>query len=348
MLLAVINLIIGLVAGLSRIGWQIDVSAVAVHHGAVMVGGFLAALISLEKAIPLKKNWLFIVPVLCALTPVMAISGYHDVGLGFMLTGSVGLLCIQSWYLIRFPRDRSMFLMVLGACSLVTGNSMLIHSSFYPSAFPWWMGFILFTIVGERLELSKFLPVPTSRKNILVLILAVFIVGLLIPFHGIGKLLSGAALISVALWLLRYDVIRVGMRSSGLSKYSATALLLANIALLIEGIFLTVLPEGAFAYDTLVHVFFLGFGFSMIFAHGPIILPSVLGIAAKPYHPVLYVWLALLHASLILRVAGNTLLHMDWRRLGGAISAVIIIAYFLTIAILVLTAVRSQEAKEPG
>jgi hypothetical protein len=334
MFLAMINLLVGLTAGLSRIGWNIPASGIGVHHGAIMVGGFLAALIALEKAIPLKKKWLLIVPVLCALTVLIALDDFHEIGLGFLLAGSLGLLGIQCWYLMRFPKDKSALLMLAGACCLVTGNFMLIHSAFYPSAFPWWMGFILLTIVGERLELSKFLPVPSLAKSLLLLFLFAFIAGLILPFHVGGKYLSGTAMICVALWLLRYDVIRVGLRSNGLAKYSAIALLLANAALLIEGIFLLLLPEGAFAYDTLVHVFFIGFGFSMIFAHGPIILPSVLGLAIKPYHPVLYLWIGLLHASLVLRVAGNTMLQMDWRRAGGAGSAVVIVAYFLTLVIL--------------
>jgi hypothetical protein len=344
MLLAMINLIVGLLAGLSRIGWGIDVSPVTAHHGAIMVGGFLGALISLEKAIPLKKNWLLVIPVLCALTPMIAFESVHELGLGLMLAGSIGLLGIQSWYLIRFPRDRSIFLMTVGASCLVVGNMMLINSSFYPSAFPWWMGFVLLTIVGERLELSKFLPVPPSAKNLLVVFLFAFLIGLVLPFHGIGKYLSGGALIVVAIWLLRYDVIRVGMRGTGLTRYSATALMLANTALLIEGILLLVLTDGAFAYDTLVHTFFLGFAFAMIFAHGPIILPSVLGLAVKPYNRFLYVWLILLQLSLILRVAGNTVLQMEWRRIGGALSTAAILAYFITLAITVLISVKGPAA----
>lgn len=342
-----INLIVGLLAGLSRIGWPIDVSTAAVHHGAVMVGGFMGALISLEKALPLKKNWLLIVPLVCAATPVLAVNSFHQVGLGFLLAGSIGLLGIQSWYLIRFPRERSNAIMVVGACCLVAGNSMLISTAFYPSALPWWIGFILFTIVGERLELSKFLPVSTLAKKLLVGVLLMFIIGLALPFHNVGKYLSGVALAAVALWLLRYDTIWIGIKGDGLLKFSATALLVANTALMVEGVFLIALPDGAFSYDTLVHVFFLGFAFTMIFAHGPIILPSVLGVVGKPYHKILYVWLGLLQASLILRVAGNTVHQMEWRRVSGALSAFTILAYFVTVAVLVFRN-RKPTASQPA
>ena len=334
------NLLTGLVAGLARIGWGIRVPEVAVHHGAIMVGGFLGALISLEKAIPLKKNWLLLVPLCCALTPLMAVEDLHEVGLALLLAGSVGLAAIQLWYLLRLPHDRSAWLMVAGACCLVTGNCMLISSAFYPVAFPWWVAFILLTIVGERLELTKFLPAPIWATRLLIAFLFIFLLGLTLPFHSIGRQLSGIAIILVSLWMLRFDVIRVGLLANGLVRYSAIALLLANVSLMIEGLLLFTLPDGAFSYDTLVHLFFLGFGFSMIFAHGPIILPAVLGMIVRPYHSILYMWLTLLHISVTLRIVGNTTLNMELRRLSGALSALVILAYFLTVAI---TAFRSNR-----
>ena len=98
------------------------------------------------------------------------------------------------------------------------------------------------------------------------------------------------------------------------------------------------------AYDAMVHTFFLGFTFSMIFAHGPVILPGVLGIAAKPWHFVLYVWLFLLHSSWITRVAADTVVNFQLRKISGLLSAVSIIGYFLSIVMLTITSQR-QHAK---
>jgi len=50
---AVINLLTGLWAGLIRSGWNFPGTPLAVHHGAIMVGGFLTTLIILEKVVPL-------------------------------------------------------------------------------------------------------------------------------------------------------------------------------------------------------------------------------------------------------------------------------------------------------
>lgn len=330
-LLAMLNLIAGLWSGLIRIGWSLPLPSVAVHHGAIMVGGFLTTLIALEKAVPMKRKIAFTVPVLSALSLMMTKNEYYKVGLGFLLAGSVGLMIIQGWYLHKHPTDRSALLMVIGASLLVTGNVFLLTSRFYPSSFPWWMGFVLFTIVGERLELSQFLPVSEKAKLYLFIFLGCFVVGLVLPFHGYGKYVSGIALIWTGIWMLRHDIITVGLKSSGLTKYSAAALLLANLALMLEGIFLITLPNTMLSYDTLVHTFFIGFAFTMVFAHGPIILPAVLGISVKPYSPILYCWLVLLQFSLYLLVFSNSIVEIDLRRHSGLITGSSILLYFITI-----------------
>ncbi|HEX8038872.1 MAG TPA: hypothetical protein VF490_06960, partial [Chryseosolibacter sp.] len=104
------------------------------------------------------------------------------------------------------------------------------------------------------------------------------------------------------------------------------------------------LDNQAMSYDVLVHTFFLGFVFSMIFAHGPIILPGVLGIAEKPYHRILYLWLFLLHLSWITRIASDILLEFQLRMISALITALTIPAYFASIAILTITRHR-QHAK---
>jgi len=65
-------------------------------------------------------------------------------------------------------------------------------------------------------------------------------------------------------------------------------------------------PDGAtvFAYDALVHTVFVGFVMSMIFAHELVIVPAVAGIAL-PFTRAFYLPLALLHASLTARIAGD-------------------------------------------
>ncbi len=338
MMLAVVNLLAGLWAGLIRIGWNLPVGSLAVHHGAIMVGGFLATLIALEKVIPLKRNLLLIIPLISALSLVMTIPGYFQTGLVFLLIGSIGLFSTQAFYWYTYPRDLSVALMVVGACCLVIGNAMLLQKQFYPLAFPWWMGFLLLTITGERLELSKFLPVSKINKGFLIGFLFLFLVGIIIPFHGIGKYLSGFALVCISIWMLKHDVISIGLRKEGLTRFSSTALLLANVWLFIEGMLMITLHDSVFSYDILVHSFFIGYAFSMIFAHGPIILPGVLGISLKPYHPILYGWLFLVHGSLLFRVGCDAYGSIEGRMISGILTGIGILLYFITLVAIVIRA----------
>jgi hypothetical protein len=336
MLAAVLNLIVGIWAGLIRLGWNLPLAPVAVHHGAIMVGGFLATLIALEKAIPLKRNIALGVPIVSALSLLMVAPGYYHTGLYFLIAGSVGLFMIQAYYLYIHPRDLSSVLMLVGACSLIVGNAMLIRTQFYPASFPWWMGFLFFTITAERIELSKFLPVSANAKYLLLSLLALFLFGLLIPFHGIGKYLSAVSMIGTAVWMLKHDVMRLGLKKTGLTRFSSVALLIANGWLIVNGILLIAMPDTAYSYDILVHSFFIGYTFAMIFAHGPIILPGVLGIISKPYHPILYASLLLVQGSLLFRMIADSLLHSQWRKMSGILTGLGILLYFATLIVLVV------------
>ncbi len=335
MLFAVINLIAGIWAGLIRLGWEIPLTVVAVHHGAIMVGGFLSTLIALEKAIPLKKRIVLIVPVVSALSLIMVVPGFYHPGLYFLIAGSVGLFIIHGFYSKLYPRDLSIKLMLVGAGCLIVGNVMLMKTQFYPASFPWWMGFLLFTITAERIELSKFLPVSKYAKYLLLAFLGLFLLGLLIPFHGAGKYLSAVAMIGIALWMLKHDVMRIGLKKKGLTKFSSVALLIANGWLIVNGILLVAIPEAAYSYDILVHSFFIGYAFAMIFAHGPIILPGVLGITSKPFHGVLYGWLFLVQGSLLLRLIADSFLNIEWRKLSAIFTGAGILLYFITLIVLV-------------
>jgi hypothetical protein len=336
MLAAVFNLIAGIWAGLIRMGWDLPLTPMAVHHGAIMVGGFLCSLIALEKAIPLKRRLPLLVPVISALSLLMAVPGYYQLGLYFLVAGSVGLFFIHAYYLYLHPRDLSIMLMLVGAGCLIVGNAMLIKTQFYPASFPWWMGFLLLTITAERIELSKFLPVSVNAKNLLVSFLGLFLLGLLIPFHGTGKYFSAVAMMGIAVWMLNHDVMRIGIKKHGLTRFSSIALLIANGWLIVNGILLMSMPDTAYSYDILVHSFFIGYTFAMIFAHGPIILPGVLGITAKPFHPVLYVWLFLVQGSLLFRLLADSLFNLEWRRWSGIFSGTGILLYFITLIVLVI------------
>ncbi|NPA06367.1 MAG: hypothetical protein GXO54_03070, partial [Chloroflexi bacterium] len=73
--ISVVLLVYGVLAGLQRLGWAIGGTAgrLAVHHGSVMVVMFFGALIALERAAALQKPWTYIPPILLALAGLLAL-----------------------------------------------------------------------------------------------------------------------------------------------------------------------------------------------------------------------------------------------------------------------------------
>lgn len=337
--IAAASLITGLWSGLQRLGWDLNLPQAGMHHGAIMVGGFIGTLISLEKIIPLKRKVLFLIPFLSGISLLFFFANLPLVSWFCLLAASISLSLIFCYYLLR-EKGIIYLLMLGGGISWLTGNVILINEKLYPLAFPWWLAFALFVITAERLELMKFLPVSIRPKTALVVLLMLYVLGILLSFHGTGSFISGAALVGIAIWLMRYDLIGISIKKSGLTKFVAVALLCGYVSVLLTGIFVVSLDNQPMAYDAVVHVFFLGFVLSMVFAHGPIILPGVLGVSVKPYHRVLYLWLALLHSSWLIRVTADLYLNFEVRRYSGWITAIAIIGYFATMATLTTTSVR--------
>jgi hypothetical protein len=339
--LAMLSLITGLLAGLHRIGWPLSLGVVSPSHGAIMVGGFLGTLIILEKTIPLKKNILYAVPIVSGASVVLFFIGQPVYSIASLVLASAGLTVIFFIYWIR-ERSTIYFLMVAGAVCWLTGNIFLVIYNFYPISLPWWMAFVLMIITAERLELMKFLPVSRNQKLLFISMLVAFVIGCLISFHGIGNYFSALSLAGSSIWLMRHDVVALNIKKKDLPRYVGVALLSGYFALLLSSIFLLVLTEQPLGYDILVHSFFIGFVFSMIFAHGPIILPGVLGISAKPYHPIFFIWLALLHGSWITRAISDITLDMQVRKYSGLISVLAILGYFISLAVITIRAHRAQ------
>jgi len=88
----------------------------------------------------------------------------------------------------------------------------------------------------------------------------------------------------------------------------------------------------AFGYDAVLHSFFIGFIFSMIFSHAVIILPAVTKLPVKLYRPFLYTWFILLQASLIIRIVADILEDIICRKIGGLANGIAILLFFISIA----------------
>ncbi|HJV93090.1 MAG TPA: hypothetical protein VJ572_06395, partial [Azonexus sp.] len=83
-------------------------------------------------------------------------------------------------------------------------------------------------------------------------------------------------------------------------------------------------------YDAMLHAIFVGFVFSMVIGHAPIIFPAVMRVKI-PYHPFFYLPLLALHASLVLRGAGSFGDTWAWRQAGAILNALSLALFVLTI-----------------
>ncbi len=138
------------------------------------------------------------------------------------------------------------------------------------------------------------------------------------------------------------------MRNRGLTRFIAVCLLSGYAWLAVGGAIIVAsggLVPGAPAYDAALHALALGFVFSMVFGHAPIIFPAVLRVAV-PYHPTFYLPLALLHVSLVVRLAGDALANFEWTRAGGMLNALALAAFILSTASAVVRGKR--RAASPG
>lgn len=356
MLLAALALLAGLWAGLLRLGWQLPplVLRLPAEHGPLMISGFLGTLISLERAVALSQHQhgrrvYYLAPLLAglgALTLLLPLPAFVPRGLSTL--GALGLVLIFG-VIYRLQPTMDHAVMGIGAGLWLVGNGLWLAGRPVFQVVPWWAGFLVLTIAGERLELARVLLLQRTARISFLVICGLFLAGLLVSLVALdaGLRLAGAALLALGLWLLRFDIARRTIRQKGLTRYIAACLLPGYVWLTAGGLLWLVVGGRYVAgpvYDALLHTIFLGFVFSMIFGHAPIILPAVLGVQV-PFTPLFYAHLVLLHVSLIMRVAGDLLLWLPLRRWGGLLNEVAVVLFLLTTAVAVLRDRRQAKTR---
>jgi len=329
--LGVVGLVVGIGAGLGRLGWSVpDVAAAsAALHGPLMIGAFLGVVIGIERAVALGRRWAYLGPLLAGLGGVAAVGGAVVAGAWLGVAGSVVLLVATLAVCHRQPAPFT-FVLALGAGCWAVGNATWALGAAPHAAVKWWLAFPILTIAGERLELSRFLPPSPVAVKVLAAVLTALVAGL----PGDGGRLFGLGLLGLSAWLLKQDLARRTVRGRGLTRFIAVCLLSGYGWLLIAaGMLLAAgrLAPGAPSYDAAVHAIALGFVFSMVFGHAPIIVPAVLRVRVA-YHPVFYAPLVLLNASLACRLAGDVLGRFAWTRTGALLNAAAIALFVLVTA----------------
>jgi hypothetical protein len=347
MALGMLALLGALAGGLVRLGWRLPVApSLVAFHGPLMVSGFLGTVIGLERAVALGRLWAYLAPLATGLGALALALGWPG-GIWLLTLGSAVMTLVFAAIVARQP---ALFTLVMAAGALC----WLVGQALWLAGWPihrvvfWWIGFLVLTIAGERLELTRLLPLGALARAAFVAAAVTLLVGLaavsVTPDGGVR--LAGAALLGLALWLGAFDIARRTIHQSGLTRFIAVALLAGYVWLGAAG--LLALGAGATAaggrYDAMLHAVLLGFVFSMIFGHAPIIFPAVLGIPIA-YRPAFYVHLALLHASLLLRVAGDLAPWPAARAWGGLLNGLAVVLFLAGTA---YGALALRAAREPA
>ena len=338
MALGMVALLAALWGGLLRLGWDWPIMRpmLPVAHGPLMVSGFLGTLIGLERAVALGQRWTYAGPLLSGLGALALIVGLPGVaGPMLMAMGSLALVVVFAVIVRRHP-GLSEMTMGIGALAWLVGNGLWLSGWPIFRVVGWWAGFLVLTIAGERLELSRFLPISRADRAAFLAAVGLFAAGLVLACAAfdMGARLSGLGLLVLSFWLLRHDIARRAVRKAGLTRFVAVSLLSGYLWLGVAG--LLGLRFGGLAagphYDAWLHAIFLGFVFAMIFGHAPIIFPAVLGVPV-PFRPAFYAHLAVLHVSLALRVSGDLAAWWPGRQWGGLLNVVAVLLFLGNMAL---------------
>jgi len=303
-------------------------------HGMLMVAGFLGTLIAMERAVALRHPLGYVAPGLLGLGALALISP-APVQLGQLLLVDGGIAFVAVYAALwRRNHDDVVIVELLGAVHLTLAAILWLKLD-VPWLMPWLVGFLVLTICAERVELAR-LAMPASGGRTLVLHAAALTVTLVLTLVApeAGARATGLVIASLVVWLVRHDVARRTIRTTGLPRFSAAALLGGYVWLLLAGLTWLVTgaqTEGAL-YDLVVHSVMLGFAISMVMAHAPIILPAVLK-RALPYRPIMWLPLGLMHVGLAIRIVAGDLagLRTLWQ-IGSLVNITALLLFFVVAA----------------
>jgi len=325
-------LLAGLDAALLLLGLPapVDTSRLPEVHGVLLVLGFVGTLVALERAVAAARRWAYLAPALLGAGAVVLVSPASRTAAGALLVAGSTALAAVYVPLWRRSNDPAVLVQAAGAV-LAAGAALLWLADVpVPDLLPWLCGFLILTIAGERLELARVTMLGTRAQPWLVTIagamVAATVATLLWP--DVGHRLLGLALLALVAWLVRFDVARRTVRADGQARFMALCLLAGYAWLTVPGLTwsLTGAAAAGGAYDAVVHSVMLGFVMSMIMAHASVILPAVVR-RPLPYTPLMYGPAALLHGSLLLRVAGDVGGSDPAVDVGGALGIVAILAF---------------------
>ncbi len=342
LILIPLSLVVALLSAIGRVGWQMPLPEMAARHGFLMVSGLFGTLISLERTLILQQRGWLSIPLLSAISVVLVIA---DVALPGFVAQVLAALLLGALYVKQWFRYREVYFLglILSAMAWMVSGLVLLLGNGFPAASIWYVLFLLFTIAAERLELSKFVGMPSWARPLLLVLFILLLAVQGLPFHWGSGHLSGLLLAGIGFWLLQFDIVKINLKKSGFFYYTGSTLFGGYVWLMISGVLMALPLQTFYHYDAVLHSFFIGFTFSMLYAHAPIIFPALIGSRQKPFHKGLYLPVWFTHVLLLLRLYADYSSDWNLRKWVGLFQVLVMISFFVMFAILLFKG-RFREA----
>lgn len=337
LLLLLVSLLSGLAGGLVRAGAGFPgvtgawLGPAVAAHAFLMICTFMGTVIGIERAVAVKHPLSFAGPVTSAGAGLAVLMHYEVIAYWLVVAASLAFVAVNVAVVRRQWAAHTVLLLVAAGAWAV--GSLLHALGFSAGAvIPWWFSFLVLTIAAERLEMTRLMRRRAAASYALYGVFVAMLLGAAASAPSVrwGGLLFGLSLALLSIWLLAFDIARRTIRTQGLSRYMAVCLLLGYLWLLVAGLAWMGSAWGLPLRDAALHGLALGFVFSMMLAHAPVILPAIARVKVLYGWPY-YIPLLLLHSSLAVRLFRST---EDFRALtiGATGNGLAIVLFAATVA----------------
>ena len=327
-------ILMGLNAALLRLNLPAPVNGaeLAALHGPLMLVGFLGTVIALERAVAARTPWAFLAPLGSAAGCLALLAGAPDVVGRGLMTGAAGVLCAIYLRVHRRAPSAAVDVEAMGGAALLLGDILWLGGRGMEDVVPLWLLFPTLTIIGERLELARIAFLDEMVETVVEALSGAAVLGTCLLLIAPGShLVVGPALLGLAVVMAYYDVARRTVRLRGGVRFMAASMLAGYVWLALAGVVWSLWGlqglNGA-AYEIVIHCITVGFAFSMILAHAPVIIPAIVH-RALPYHRLMWLPYGLLHAGLVVRVVGLLAEASAVWKVGGAVGVAAILVFMV-------------------
>ena len=327
----------GFYGGLVRIGVPLPYAKVPAElHGLIMMQGVFGTLVPLERAVALRLPIWFASPILSILATAGLLAGLPAMGALVAYAIAAAVFCCMSAHVVRLqPAPFTLVLLLGAACLAIAAIQVVMGDGAVAASIPWWLAYLVLTVAGERLELSRLMGHGAATIAAFFAAALALLAGCVMGLEsGWGAGFFGAGLLLLSAWLWRYDIALRTVRARGQARFMAAAILCGHAWLGIAGLLGLGISDDVMGPDALIHAITIGFALSMVMGHALVILPAVAAIKIR-YSPLLYAPLAMLQASVCFRVLADAF-FIDWRWVSGLLTVLALAAF----AALVATASR--------